>query len=117
MTHIVEWAKIYWDELKTPLGFDTEKPPDATTLSRTLAKFPSAVCKQPSPPCSWSLAGGDSLVFVGSHAVLAVGTGHFTPSVAVHTRIAKSFSPVISSKTRNSVKPVVLEFSLVGGYR
>jgi hypothetical protein len=40
MTHIVEWATLYWDELKEPLGFDTVKPPDATTLSRTLAKIP-----------------------------------------------------------------------------
>jgi hypothetical protein len=40
MTHIVEWAKIYWDELKEPLGFDSVKPPDATTLSRTFAKIP-----------------------------------------------------------------------------
>jgi len=40
MSHIVEWAKIYWNELKEPLGFDSEKPPNATTLSRTLAKIP-----------------------------------------------------------------------------
>jgi len=38
MTHIVEWAKHYWHELKEPLGFDSEQPPDATTLSRTLAR-------------------------------------------------------------------------------
>jgi hypothetical protein len=38
MTHIVEWAKHYWQELKEPLGFDSEQPPDATTLSRTLAR-------------------------------------------------------------------------------
>jgi len=40
MTHIVEWAKIHWDELREPLGFKSVKPPDATTLSRTLAKIP-----------------------------------------------------------------------------
>jgi len=39
MTHIVEWAKHYWHELKEPLGFKSEQPPDATTLSRTLAKI------------------------------------------------------------------------------
>jgi hypothetical protein len=37
MTHVVEWAKHYWQELKEPLGFDSEQPPDATTISRTLA--------------------------------------------------------------------------------
>jgi hypothetical protein len=39
MTHIVAWAKHYWQDLKTPLGFKSEQPPDATTLSRTLAKL------------------------------------------------------------------------------
>ena len=39
MTHIVEWARHHWDELKTPLGFKSDQPPDATTLSRTLAKI------------------------------------------------------------------------------
>jgi hypothetical protein len=39
MTHIVEWAKHHWDDLKTPLGFKSDQPPDATTLSRTLAKL------------------------------------------------------------------------------
>jgi len=38
MTPIVEWAKHYWHELKEPLGFDSEQPSDATTLSRTLAR-------------------------------------------------------------------------------
>jgi hypothetical protein len=39
MTHIVEWARNYWTELKTPLGFKSEQPPNATTLSRTLARI------------------------------------------------------------------------------
>jgi hypothetical protein len=39
MTHIVEWARNYWSELKGPLGFKSEQPPDATTLSRTLARI------------------------------------------------------------------------------
>ena len=38
MTHIVEWAKNYWQELKELLGFKSEQPPDAATLSRSLAK-------------------------------------------------------------------------------
>jgi hypothetical protein len=38
MTHIVEWAKHYWHELKEPLGFKSDQPPDATTISRTLAR-------------------------------------------------------------------------------
>ena len=40
LSHIVEWAKIYGNELKKPLGFKSVKPPDASTLSRTLAKNP-----------------------------------------------------------------------------
>lgn len=39
MTPIVEWAKHHWQDLKTPLGFKSDQPPDATTLSRTLAKL------------------------------------------------------------------------------
>jgi hypothetical protein len=39
MTHIVEWARNHWNVLKEPLGFKSEQPPDATTLSRTLARI------------------------------------------------------------------------------
>jgi hypothetical protein len=39
MSHIVEWAQHHWQELKTPLGFESEKPPSATTISRSLAKL------------------------------------------------------------------------------
>ena len=39
MSHIVEWAKHHWQELKTPLGFKSSQPPSATTLSRSLAKL------------------------------------------------------------------------------
>jgi hypothetical protein len=39
MSHIVEWAKHHWQELKEPLGFDSEKPPSDTTISRALAKL------------------------------------------------------------------------------
>jgi hypothetical protein len=39
MSHIVEWAQYHWKELKAPLGFDTEKPPSDTTISRALAKL------------------------------------------------------------------------------
>jgi hypothetical protein len=39
MSHIVEWAKNYWQEFKTPLGFKSKKPPSATTISRALAKL------------------------------------------------------------------------------
>lgn len=38
MEVLVRWAKMHWDELKEPLGFDRDEPPCATTLSRTLAK-------------------------------------------------------------------------------
>jgi hypothetical protein len=33
------WAKQHWHLLRGPLGFTRHKPPHATTLSRTLAKF------------------------------------------------------------------------------
>jgi len=33
------WATIHWDELQDPLGFDRDKPPHATTISRALANF------------------------------------------------------------------------------
>jgi hypothetical protein len=38
-THIYQWAKNHWKSLKSPLGFNTKKPPDRTTLSRLLAKI------------------------------------------------------------------------------
>jgi hypothetical protein len=34
MSHIAEWAKIYWHELKEPLGFDSENPPDRLHLMK-----------------------------------------------------------------------------------
>jgi hypothetical protein len=40
MTHIAEWAKLHWNEIKEPFGFENDQPPNATTLSRTLAKIP-----------------------------------------------------------------------------
>lgn len=33
------WAKQHWHLLRYPLGFTRAKPPHATTISRTLAKF------------------------------------------------------------------------------
>jgi hypothetical protein len=39
MSHIVEWAKNHWQELKEPLGFKSKKPPSDTTISRALAKL------------------------------------------------------------------------------
>jgi hypothetical protein len=38
-THICRWAKNHWKTLKNPLGFETKKPPDRTTMSRLLAKI------------------------------------------------------------------------------
>jgi hypothetical protein len=32
------WATEHWEQLREPLGFDREKPPHATTISRSLAK-------------------------------------------------------------------------------
>jgi hypothetical protein len=38
-TQIYRWAKNQWNTLQEPLGFNTKKPPDRTTLSRLLAKI------------------------------------------------------------------------------
>jgi len=38
MEVLVRWAGIDWDQLQEPLGFDRDKPPCATTISRTLAQ-------------------------------------------------------------------------------
>jgi len=38
MEVLVRWATVHWDQLKDPLGFDRNKPPCATTISRTLAQ-------------------------------------------------------------------------------
>lgn len=38
MEVLVRWAASHWDQLRKPLGFDRDKPPCATTISRTLAK-------------------------------------------------------------------------------
>lgn len=38
MEVLVRWASVHWGQLKKPLGFDRDKPPCATTISRTLAQ-------------------------------------------------------------------------------
>lgn len=38
LEHIVEFASQRWDELKEPLGFKRDTPPDATTIGRILKK-------------------------------------------------------------------------------
>jgi hypothetical protein len=37
MAVLERWATTHWDQLKEPLGFDREKPPCDTTISRALA--------------------------------------------------------------------------------
>lgn len=37
MAVLQRWAEIHWDELQEPLGFERDKPPHATTISRALA--------------------------------------------------------------------------------
>src|SRR4051794_4059831 len=37
MAVLQRWAKTHWHDLKEPLGFDRDKPPHATTISRTIA--------------------------------------------------------------------------------
>jgi hypothetical protein len=37
MPVLQRWAETHWDQLQVPLGFDREKPPHATTISRTIA--------------------------------------------------------------------------------
>ena len=38
MAVLQRWAKINWDQLCEPLGFDREAPPHATTISRALSR-------------------------------------------------------------------------------
>ncbi len=38
MEVLVRWARVHWDQLREPLGFDRDQPPCATTISRTLAR-------------------------------------------------------------------------------
>lgn len=38
MEKLKRWATEHWDQLREPLGFDREKPPHPTTISRSLAK-------------------------------------------------------------------------------
>ena len=37
MAVLQRWAEIHWDQLKEPLGFERDKPPHATTISRAIA--------------------------------------------------------------------------------
>jgi DDE family transposase len=37
MAVLQRWAKTHWAELREPLGFERDKPPHATTISRTIA--------------------------------------------------------------------------------
>jgi hypothetical protein len=37
MTPLQRWAKVHWDQLQEPLGFDRHTPPHATTISRAIA--------------------------------------------------------------------------------
>lgn len=38
LEHIVEFAAGCWDQLKKPLGFDRDAPPNATTIGRVIKK-------------------------------------------------------------------------------
>jgi hypothetical protein len=38
MEVLVRWATVHWDQLGETLGFDRDRPPCATTISRTLAQ-------------------------------------------------------------------------------
>ena len=40
MSHIALFARLHWTVLKEPLGFVRDRPPHATTISRTLAGVP-----------------------------------------------------------------------------
>jgi hypothetical protein len=37
MAVLQRWAEVHWDQLQEPLGFERDKPPHATTISRALA--------------------------------------------------------------------------------
>lgn len=38
MVVLTRWAEVHWDQLREPLGFERDAPPDATTISRALAR-------------------------------------------------------------------------------
>ena len=40
MAHIARFGELHWSELREPLGFDRDRPPHATTISRALAGAP-----------------------------------------------------------------------------
>jgi hypothetical protein len=37
MAVLQRWAETHWDQLQVPLGFERDKPPHATTISRAIA--------------------------------------------------------------------------------
>ena len=37
MAVLQRWAETHWDQLQGPLGFERDKPPHATTISRAIA--------------------------------------------------------------------------------
>ena len=37
MAVLQRWAETHWDQLQEPLGFERDKPPHATTISRAIA--------------------------------------------------------------------------------
>ncbi len=37
MAVLQRWAKMHWEQLREPLGFDRDEPPHATTISRAIA--------------------------------------------------------------------------------
>jgi len=39
MAVLQRWAETHWDQLQEPLGFERDKPPHATTISRAIAGF------------------------------------------------------------------------------
>jgi hypothetical protein len=45
MAVLQRWAETHWDQLQAPLGFEREKPPHATTISRAIAGWNRAAVR------------------------------------------------------------------------
>ena len=64
MAVLQAWAQRHWDELREPLGFDRDRPPHATTISRVIAKFSVAEFQAAFAPWLLSIVQGEELTVV-----------------------------------------------------
>ena len=85
MEVLVRWATAHWDQLREPLGFDREKPPSATTISRTLAQ-----CQVGDFQAALAVWLRDCLVDSGTEGVLASIVKHEWQNGEAGTRRERS---------------------------